>query len=116
MNSLFRPITTFEKNDGMLACELSHRVTHPASLVLARLIISELGNASFENLKTYSSWYAYAHFEGAKVPFSVTIDHNGQASIACSVLEEDALALALRNIVPDLEICEIGAPRKTMVA
>jgi hypothetical protein len=105
-----QPITTIERNDQMLAVELQHRVPMCVPAVVASLIISEMGAPAIRS-RQLNSWYGYFHLEEKKTPFALYMDHNGQTSIAASILETDALANALEHLVPAIEIIEIRGRR-----
>lgn len=103
-------ITTFARDDQMLACELTHQVTQGISPCLASLIRNELGQPSFHS-KVMDAWYARAHLEEVDVPFALRCDLNGNWSIAVPVEMEAAFIECVGAIVPNIEfeMIEVGA-------
>jgi hypothetical protein len=103
-------ITTFSRDDTMLATELTHQITQGISPCLASLIRNEIGQPSFHS-KVMDAWYARAHLEEVDVPFALRCDQNGNWSISVPMELESSLAECVGNLVPgiEFEIIEVGA-------
>lgn len=100
-------LTSFSKDNDMLANELSHYIELPIPPAAATLIVGELGLPSFRS-SFVTAWYAKAHWSTMSVPFALRCDANGNWSTLVSMDRAADLHQCLDHIMPDfIEIMEV---------
>lgn len=109
-------LTSFIKDDAMLANELMHQVELPIPAPVATMIVGEVGLASFQSA-FMTAWYLKAEWSSMTVPFALRVDHNGNWSVMVSLMRAADLHICLEHIVPNLiEIVELPRGRENRAA
>lgn len=109
-------LTSFSKDDQMLANELVHQVTMPIPPTAATMIVAELGLPSFRS-SLVTAWYVKAHWSMLSVPFALRCDDNGNWSTMVSMERAADLHLCLDHLMPDfIEILELPRGRNARAA
>lgn len=109
-------LTSFTKDDEMLANELMHQVTMPIPAPTATLIVGEVGLPSFRS-PVVSAWYCKAHWGAISVPFALRVDHNGNWSVMVGMFRAADLYHCLDHIVPVMiEMIELPRGRANRAA
>jgi hypothetical protein len=109
-------LTSFLKDDAMLATELMYQITMPIPASVATLIVGEVGRPSFRS-SLVTAWYVRAEWSSMQVPFALRCDFNGNWNVMVSMTRAADLHHCLDHIVPMMiEIIELPRGRANRAA